>query len=100
MHILYLLNLLFKEITVFIIDLLVEAKIKSKKALYMSDLSSTEETVSANKRHKEIIISSPTLSTNSCPLFSGNIINVSIIGTNKNYNLSILMIYYENLILI
>ncbi|CAI6371015.1 unnamed protein product [Macrosiphum euphorbiae] len=52
------------------IDSLVEAKTKSKKALYMSDLSSTEETVSANERHKEIIISSPTLSTNSCPLFS------------------------------
>ncbi|KAF0715974.1 DUF4806 domain-containing protein, partial [Aphis craccivora] len=49
---------------------LVEAKTKSKKALYMSDLSSTEETVSANKRYKETIISSPTLSTNSCPLFS------------------------------
>lgn len=90
----YLLNVLFKEKTVFIIDSLVEAKTKSKKALYMSDLSSTEETVSANKRHKEIIISSPTLSTNACPLFSGNnIINVPIIGTNKNYNLSLLMIY-------
>lgn len=88
MHILYL------YYTVFIIDSLVGAKTKSKKAMYMSDLSSTEETVSANKRHKEIIMSSPTLSTNSCPLFSGNIINVPIIGTNKNYNLSILMIYY------
>lgn len=39
------LNLLFKDKTIVIVDSLVEAENKTKKAMIMSDLSSTEETV-------------------------------------------------------
>lgn len=66
------LNLLLKDKTIVIVDSLVEAKNKANKAMFMSDLSSAEETVSiaGRKRQKEIM-HSPTSSTNSCPLFLG-----------------------------
>jgi len=63
------LNLLFKDKTIVIVDSLVEAKNKTKKAMIMSDLSSTEETVSTTR--KKEIVHSPTSSTNSCPMFLG-----------------------------
>ncbi|KAL5241559.1 hypothetical protein ACI65C_008969 [Semiaphis heraclei] len=53
--------------TIVIVDSLVEAKNKTKKAMIMSDLSSTEETVSTTR--KKEIVHSPTSSTNSCPMF-------------------------------
>jgi len=65
------LNLLFKDKTIIIVDSLVEAKHKAIKAMTMTDLSSADETVRVGRKHQKELMHSPTSSTNSCPLFLG-----------------------------